>query len=444
MCNIVLLLWVLCVGIVNVVTGLEPEVDKLGHNKLNFGYGINFKYNGEVHNNLDRVWVVKRFNLPKKLQLSFRGLRYGLDCEYKDITERFEVQKQKDGNIPGEQSKRLSFMKELCRQTKPLLNSMSVGALKYQEILERLVNEDLHHALHSLSIVDEIRYKRYTNINNTEEGDHNYRDLQADSPVHNHFSAGNVNNSQVLDREKRGFLAFLPLIGKVATIAVEALGSYLQRKRNKAIAKALEAIQSGRFLEKNHLYKLDKDFVMYGEYDVQSTDGLIKLLSNLNNRTVTLEDMLNGKFRLITNRYLENYRGTEIYAHQVSMYVQAMTERYIRVPENLIHELRLLLRSIAILSKGYLPPQLFTPTDIVKISQEALKLVQKRHPDYVLAIPQASSYYDMRLVTFGLDQRDRLIVCFPIFVKDFSREPMTLYQIETVPVPIVDEKFSSK
>ena len=182
----------------------------------------------------------------------------------------------------------------------------------------------------------------------------------------------------------------------------------------------MEAIQSGRFLEKNHLYKLDKDFVMYGEYDVQSTDGLIKLLSNLNNRSVTLEDMLNGKFRLITNRYLENYRGTEIYVHQVSMYVQAMTERYIRVPENLIHELRLLLRSIAILSKGYLPPQLFTPTDIVKISQEALKLVQKRHPDYVLAIPQASSYYDMRLVTFGLDQRDRLIVCFPIFVKDFS------------------------
>ena len=269
--------------------------------------------------------------------------------------------------------------------------------------------------------MDEIRYKRYTNINNTEESDHNNRDLQADSPVHNHSSIGKANNSQVLDREKRGFLAFLPLIGKVATIAVEALGSYLQRKRNKAIAKALEAIQSGRFLEKNHLYKLDKDFVMYGEYDVQSTDGLIKLLSNLNNRTVTLEDMLNGKFRLITNRYLENYRGTEIYAHQVSMYVQAMTERYIRVPENLIHELRLLLRSIAILSKGYLPPQLFTPTDIVKISQEALKLVQKRHPDYVLAIPQASSYYDMRLVTFGIDKRDRLIVCFPIIIIIFIR-----------------------
>ena len=74
----------------------------------------------------------------------------------------------------------------------------------------------------------------------------------------------------------------------------------------------------------------------------------------------------------------------------------------------------------------------------------ALKMVQKRHPDYILAIPQTSSYYDMRLVTFGIDELDRLVVCFPIFVKDFSRESMTLYQIETVPVPIVDENFRSQ
>ena len=44
----------------------------------------------------------------------------------------------------------------------------------------------------------------------------------------------------------------------------------------------------------------------------------------------------------------------------------------------------------------------------------------------------------MRLVTFGIDEDDRLVVCFPIFVKDFSRKSMTLYQIETVPVPILD------
>ena len=327
MCTLVIILWVLCVGVVNIVTGQEPEVEKLGHNKLNFGYGINFKYNGEVHNNLDRVWVVKRFNLPKELHLSFRGLKYGLDCEYENIHKQLDALKEKHGSIPAEKSKRLDFMKEVCRQTKPMLNAMSVGAIQYQKVIEKLVNQDLHHALHSLSVVDEIRYRRYA-IANENKFNHT-----SHKPNLRHVNFKTANDSTT-GRTKRGIFAFLPVLGKVATIAVEALGSYLQNKRNKAIAKALEAIQSGRFLERNHLYNLEKDFVMYGEYEVQSTDGLIKLLSNLNNRTVSLENMLNGKFKQVTDRYLENYRGTEIYTHQVSMYVQAMTERYIRVPEN--------------------------------------------------------------------------------------------------------------
>ena len=44
----------------------------------------------------------------------------------------------------------------------------------------------------------------------------------------------------------------------------------------------------------------------------------------------------------------------------------------------------------------------------------------------------------MRLVTFGLDDQGRLVVCFPIFIKEYKKEPMTLYQIETVKVPITD------
>ena len=50
-----------------------------------------------------------------------------------------------------------------------------------------------------------------------------------------------------------------------------------------------------------------------------------------------------------------------------------------------------------------------------------------------------TDYYDMKLVTFALDEEGRLIICFPIFVKDYKKEAMTLYQIETVKVPINDK-----
>ena len=73
----------LCVGDLGVI-GVQPDFalgNDIGRNKLNFGYGVNFKYNGEIHNNLDRVWVVQRFNLPKGLTSYFTGMKFGLNCE---------------------------------------------------------------------------------------------------------------------------------------------------------------------------------------------------------------------------------------------------------------------------------------------------------------------------------------------------------------------------
>ena len=47
-------------------------------------------------------------------------------------------------------------------------------------------------------------------------------------------------------------------------------------------------------------------------------------------------------------------------------------------------------------------------------------------------------YYDMKLVTFGIDQDRNLIIQFPVFVQPYTQKPLMLYQIETIPVPILD------
>ena len=46
-------------------------------------------------------------------------------------------------------------------------------------------------------------------------------------------------------------------------------------------------------------------------------------------------------------------------------------------------------------------------------------------------------YYNIRLVTFGIDRKRNLIKQFPIFVQLYMQQPLILYQLETVPVPIV-------
>ena len=48
-------------------------------------------------------------------------------------------------------------------------------------------------------------------------------------------------------------------------------------------------------------------------------------------------------------------------------------------------------------------------------------------------------YYDMKLMTFGIDQDRNLIIQFPVFIQPYTQKQLTLYQIETVPIPIVDK-----
>ena len=46
----------------------------------------------------------------------------------------------------------------------------------------------------------------------------------------------------------------------------------------------------------------------------------------------------------------------------------------------------------------------------------------------------------MKLVMFGIDNQRNLIIQFPVFVQPYNQKRLIMYQIETVQVPILDEK----
>ena len=65
--------------------------------------------------------------------------------------------------------------------------------------------------------------------------------------------------------------------------------------------------------------------------------------------------------------------------------------------------------------------------------------IAKSNKDYDLVLTILSLYYGMKLVTFGIGNQRNLIVQFPVFVQPYTQKRLTMYQIETVPVPILDE-----
>ena len=67
------------------------------------------------------------------------------------------------------------------------------------------------------------------------------------------------------------------------------------------------------------------------------------------------------------------------------------------------------------------------------------KTLQVKNPDYDLVMDRLHLYYDMQLSTFGIDKDRNLIIQFLIFVQPYTQQPLILYQLETVPIHILDQ-----
>ena len=50
----------------------------------------------------------------------------------------------------------------------------------------------------------------------------------------------------------------------------------------------------------------------------------------------------------------------------------------------------------------------------------------------------------MQLATFGIDKNRNLIIQFLIFIQPYTQQLLILYQLETVPVPFIDQNTQAQ
>ena len=90
------------------------------------------------------------------------------------------------------------------------------------------------------------------------------------------------------------------------------------------------------------------------------------------------------------------------------------------------------------LAKGYLPNTLLTPRKLNEILAEVKNSLQHTNPDYALVLERLHLYYEMQLVTFGIDKDMNLVIQFLVFIQPYTQKSLILYQLETVPILILD------
>ena len=190
----------------------------------------------------------------------------------------------------------------------------------------------------------------------------------------------------------------------------------------------------------NKLIQLENSMLMYGVYNTEIIEKFIDTVHQIHNTTSSHERLFVGLQRSLTLRSLyANVLRLQHYSINSLLYLRTVQDKYIVLHKELITQLHLCVTSIRILVKGYLPISLITPSKLKKILNEVKIAVRKTNPDYDLVIDRLHLYYYMKLVTFDIDKERNLIIQFPVCIQLYTQQSLILYQIETVPVPIIDQ-----
>ena len=135
---------------------------------------------------------------------------------------------------------------------------------------------------------------------------------------------------------------------------------------------------------------------------------------------------------------LENIHSEFDYSVDAVLFLTTIKEKYVRMYEKFINKLWSYSKAVRNLSKGYLPLSLIPPSRLDTILQWVQAAITKLNQDYEIVLNRLYLYYNMKLVTFGIVYQKNLIIQFPVFVQPYTQSKLTLYQVETVPVPILD------
>ena len=154
--------------------------------------------------------------------------------------------------------------------------------------------------------------------------------------------------------------------------------------------------------------------IMYGKYNSDTLMDLFNTVHHMQNLTTWKEKMFVGKMTEWVKKELAKSKNEYSYSIDTILFLTMVREKYVKMYERFIAELKSYLKAIRVLSKGYLPITLIPPSKLQLILSQVKVALAKTNKDYDLVLS--------RLVTFGIDQDKNLIIQFPMFVQPYTNK----------------------
>ena len=103
------------------------------------------------------------------------------------------------------------------------------------------------------------------------------------------------------------------------------------------------------------------------------------------------------------DHYMQMHKAIQHHSINILLYLRTVKDKYVLLYKEIITKLHICAAAIRISGKGYLPISMITPLKLKEILNEIRITVWKTNPDYDLIIKRLNPYYDMKIITLGLD-----------------------------------------
>ena len=175
-------------------------------NRLNMSFGINYKFNGLLHHNIERVWVVTKIALPKLEDIHLPDINFDPYCTFtRKLNNARQAAKYE--------------IQSICKSMKPLITLLKQKEKDYENAIKALLKEEIPRSLHG-SGHSQSSSSSQVPISAGQRFLHNTKKREVPVPI----------------CKRKALSAFILALASLVTIAVESLNSFLQKKRNKAMA----------------------------------------------------------------------------------------------------------------------------------------------------------------------------------------------------------------
>ena len=121
-------MWLLLIFLGTTVGSQVKISSDLFLNKLNMSYGINYKYNGLLHHNIHRVWIITKVVVPKLHDVKFPDIKFDPDCSF------LKELKYTHTHV----AKHVNTIRSICQSMKPLITLLKQKELYYEKAITNI------------------------------------------------------------------------------------------------------------------------------------------------------------------------------------------------------------------------------------------------------------------------------------------------------------------